>query len=289
MTGWSPRLELVGNPRFVQVSASDAEQIGTSCPNFLSAKIRKGVRARYWDRRYSPEPFLLRPVREISVNLHDLANREPYETLHRSVITAVDTYGLQPGPARWVAHAVETYLDVHDALVAEAGTATFVEFDPETGKPPRVLSVWAPVYSDGNGLRELRRFRLNSTKPRNPVDNDRWQSVAAYIAATSGDSEMTRIRVVEVGLTEGDYKVVFDDDPEAAKRYYASNHRATLGAAIDQDGYSPGRNCADCKIAGICPAQVSLDGSLGQSSPGLEHVLSAPATWTRMPAVPQGG
>lgn len=289
LAGWSPRLELVGNPRFIQVSASDAEQMGTACPNFLSAKMRKGVRARYWDRRYSPEPFLLRPVREIGVNQHATANSEPYEVLHRSVVAAVDTYGLQPGPARWVTHAVETYLDVHDALVAEAGTATFLDFDPEVGKPPRVLSVWAPVYSDGKGLREVRRFRLNSTQRHNPIDNDRWQSVAAFIVATSGDPKMTRIRVVEVGLTQGDYKVVFDDDPDAAKRHYATSHRATLGVAIDQEGYSPGRNCADCKLVGICPAQVSLDGSLGQPGPGigtrsvsasdLDTYLRCPARW----------
>jgi len=72
-----------------------------------------------------------------------------------------------------------------------------------------------------------------------------------------------RVRVVEVGCTDGSYRELFDGTPEQAGELYEASGKARLRAAVDGGGYRPGGACVDCKLVASCPALPRRSGLLG--------------------------
>ena len=279
-------MEVSGETEIVKVSASDAAELPAGCGRFGALKVRRQVHPVAFRRRdYWDEPFVLKVVREAAVALHDSDFLDDWRLAEEAIERQLDGWPLlHPGVRRFCAHAVEMYLQAHDVLAAETGPLRFDGYDPETGGPRdnRRLTVFAPVYSDGQGLFEVRRMRFGSARRD---DGDAWAPVAAQVLA----ARASRVRVVEVGLKDGSTTVVFDGTAQEARTAYTGAPRAAVTGVVAGSSVEPGRQCGGCKAAGCCDGPVPLAGHLGQAAPGLktrsvsasdlETYRTCPAQW----------
>lgn len=253
----------------LRVWASDAESHPAHCGVFPAAKVRRDFAVDGWARRYGDEPFMLGVIREIVVALHRDARTITWEGLQEALNEQMaQRSDLHPGLRRYVAHAVEQYLDAHDEREAQHGEMRFVTLDPVSGSQGREVKVWALVYSSADGAREIRRLRVKRARSR-AAEHDRWATVAGYLAAKMQmRTPPTGIRVVEVGLQDGSTEVVLQCTHEEALAFYDAHGRPVIQQLIAPTDYRPGHSCQKCKLAGRCPSLQDLTDCLGQRRPG---------------------
>ncbi|WP_328663253.1 PD-(D/E)XK nuclease family protein [Streptomyces sp. NBC_00328] len=254
----------------LRVWASDAESHPAHCGVFSAAKARRDFAVEGWERRYGDEPFMLGVIRDIVVALHRDVRTITWEGLQEALNEqmALRSDNLHPGLRRYVAHAVEQYLDAHDALEAQHGEMRFTTLDPVVGGQGREIKVWAFLYSNGDGVREIRRLRMKRARSRTE-ESDRGATVAGYVAARlQMRVPPTGIRVVEVGLQDGSTEVVLEHSYEDALALYEAQGRPVIRQLISPTDYGPGPSCQKCKLAGRCPSLQDLTDCLGQRRPG---------------------
>ncbi|MFF3467485.1 PD-(D/E)XK nuclease family protein [Streptomyces sp. NPDC002619] len=275
----------------VRVSATDAESHPAHCGVFPAAKVRRRFAVDGWKRRYGDEPFMLGVIRDIIVALHRDARIITWEGLQEALNEqmARRSDNLHPGQRRYVAHAVEQYMDAHDELAAHHGEMRFLAPDPSIGSQDREVTVWGLLYTSADGVREIRRLRLKRARSR-AGEHDRWATVAGYVAARMQlHFPPTGIRVVEVGLLDGSTEVVLEHSREEALALYDAHGRPAIQQLIAPTRYQPGHSCQNCKLAGRCPSLQDLTDCLGQKRPGpstrsvsaadLELYSKCPARW----------
>ncbi|WP_234315025.1 MULTISPECIES: PD-(D/E)XK nuclease family protein [Streptomyces] len=272
------------------MSASDAESYAARCGVFLAAKVRRRFTVAGWERRHGDDPFMLKVTRQVIAALHRDERIATWEGLQEALREQMAQYpDLHPGVERYIAHAVEQYLDAHDELAAQYEEVRFFAFDPAVGSQGREVTVWAPLYSSVDGVREVRRLRVNKARS-SAEEHDRWATVAAFAAAGAKMRiPPVKIRIVEAGLFDGSTEVVFEATPDEVRTRYETYGRPVIKKLLDAADYRPGQSCQDCKLAGCCPSLEDLSGCLGQRRPGthtrsvsaadLELYLKCPARW----------
>ncbi|MET9437557.1 PD-(D/E)XK nuclease family protein [Streptomyces sp. NPDC006551] len=233
---------------------------------------------------------MLRVTRQVIAALHRDERIATWEGLQEALREQMTQYSdLHPGVERYVAHAVEQYLDTHDELAAQYEEVRFFAFDPVVGSQGREVAVWAPLYSSVDGVREVRRLRVNKARS-SAEEHDRWATVAAFVAAgVKMRVPPVKIRIVEAGLFDGSTEVVFEGTPDEVRTRYETYGRPVIKNLLEATDYRPGQSCQNCKLAGCCPSLEDLSGCLGQRRPGthtrsvsaadLELYLKCPARW----------
>lgn len=177
-------------------------------------------------------------------------------------------YNLHPALLRFALNAVENYLNCHDLIESEVGPLRLRTCDPkvlpDASFPSQQLFVWAPVYDSETGVREVRKLRFGPARPTPTKAND-WAVTAAHVAGLVRPQRgVERIRVVEIGLSDGSMEVLFDDSPATAQALYEAQTVKVIEKIIFDRSATPGASCGRCKIAGCCNALERLDGFLGQ-------------------------
>ncbi|MFF4961249.1 PD-(D/E)XK nuclease family protein [Streptomyces sp. NPDC001222] len=232
-------------------------------------------------------------MRDVSIALQDDPRIDSWDELSQLVSQNLAPYGLHSAVLRYATQAVENYLICHDLSKAELGALQLRMCDPEVVPDPRFpgqkLNVWAPVYDSDSGVREVRKLRFGTARqaPENP---DRWTVTAAHVAGlVRPRGDVTRIRVIELGLSDGSVEVLFNDSPAVAKALYDSQVVPALNKIVESKSVTPGSNCGKCKMAGCCDTLEKLDGFLGQvrrghatrsvSARDLEIYETCPSQW----------
>ncbi|MGW0095107.1 PD-(D/E)XK nuclease family protein [Streptomyces sp. NPDC003328] len=255
----------------LRVWASDAESHPAHCGVFPAAKVRRDFTVDGWQRRYGDEPFMLGVIRDIIVALHHDTRTLTWEGLQEALNEQMTrrSGNLHPGQRRYVAHAVEQYLDAHDELEAQHGEMRFSILDPVFGNNGREVKVWALLYTGSDGVREIRRLRVKRARGR-AEERDRWATVAGYVAtrAKMQGRPPTTIRVVEVGLQDGSTEVVLEHSHEEVLALYEAQGQPVIRQLIAPTDYGPGHSCQKCKLAGRCPSLQDLTDCLSQRRPG---------------------
>ncbi|WP_406314208.1 PD-(D/E)XK nuclease family protein [Streptosporangium sp. NBC_01639] len=279
------RSELVGNPDIVRLSASMLDRRESDCGDFAAAKARPDVRPQVFERRrFAPwESFPLGLVMQV-LDAVEFDGADVDEAVGQAVEGNRDP--VHPGAARWILHACRTYLETAESLAAEGG-----DLRPErhprivqrSGSPAemRALTAWGRWYGSPDGtVVEFRRLRL-----RRPLGRaaDPATLAMAYVAA-AGDravggtqdlyrsvpvpvrepaADPARVRVVEVGLTDGAAAVLVDTAPEDVRRAYLASARPVATGLLAGGHRSPGGDCADCKLRASCGTLPRTPGLLG--------------------------
>lgn len=135
---------------------------------------------------------------------------------------------------------------------------------------------------EGNGVRELRLLRTGSVRDR---ERDEAETALAAGVVASADLVLSgtwekrpltlrpaprpqRVRIVEIGCSDGTSNVLFDGTAQEAHEKYAQDAEAAVVAAAEETGYLPGTGCGDCDLIGLCPAVPVRPGLLGVDGNG---------------------
>ncbi|HUZ55884.1 MAG TPA: PD-(D/E)XK nuclease family protein [Streptosporangiaceae bacterium] len=209
---------------------------------------------------------------------------------------------LHPGLVQWAAHAVTHYLEAALPAVKMPGVGQpalvpvrdewVQQLDlgrlDESGVRMYELCAWGRRYQSPDGLfRELRlpRFGTVEGAEREPGEVAMAARVLAFgsparVAEKKGTGAYdwpTRrgrpylvqqgplpswVRVVEVGCGDGSARVLFEGDPDKAKREY-EEARGRLRATVDAAERRPGRSCVSCRLAPTCLDLTKVPGLLG--------------------------
>ncbi|WP_380177013.1 PD-(D/E)XK nuclease family protein (plasmid) [Kineococcus sp. DHX-1] len=257
----------------------------------MALKTRPKVKAASWLRTYSNDmPFVLQDVHELVAEAHQANGIETYTALHAWLLQRLDARNSPRLLRPYIETAVENVLDVHASIEAELGPLRLLATNPVVGPPTRQLTVWGPLYTTDEGVREVRRVRVGSAHDIPSAADLAWTATAAYLAAKfKGSPAAHRVRVVEVGAGNGSRAVVFDDTPDAAVALFAAGAQDRARTLVEQDHVVSCRSCGDCKATGVCDAPVQVRGMLGQEEPGvasrsisptaLEKYDRCPAQW----------
>ncbi|MEV4189264.1 PD-(D/E)XK nuclease family protein, partial [Streptosporangium canum] len=277
--------ELVGNPAIVRLSASMLDRREGDCRDFAAAKARPEVRSQIFERRrFAPwEGFPLGLVMRV-LDAVEFDGAEVDAAVTRALEDNRDP--VHPGAARWIRHACHTYLETADSLAVEGGglrPERHPRIVQRSGSPAemRALTAWGRWYGSPDGaVVEFRRMRLR--RPLGRADGPATLAMA-YVAAV-GDQAVggtqdlyrtvpvpvrepgaspRRVRVVEVGLTDGAAAVLVDTAPEQVRHDYLSSVRPVAAGLLDGGHRSPGGDCADCKLRASCGALPRTPGLLG--------------------------
>ncbi|MGW2214043.1 PD-(D/E)XK nuclease family protein [Nonomuraea sp. NPDC001684] len=273
---WIPPIELVGDASDLRVSATILSG-GSACGRYLAIKARPRVNAVGWKPLYGKSSLFLPGD---LVRLVEAAHDAPPEALAPSAIAGwlqqqFDALGIHRLTRPFLTQAVENILEAHEAIESELGPLRLVAQGHTVGQRGQHLTVWGPVYSGEQGIREVRRYRLGRAHSAPTKGDRRWGLTAARVIAHMG-SPAARVRAVEIGAVDGSISVLFDDTPEAAQDAFQSLGMPHLLQVIEQTQASPGWDCASCKIAGACDSLLPLTGMLGQRGPGIAFRSVAP-------------
>lgn len=264
-------LRLVGRSDILKVSATDVQDRPGGCGTYGALKVRPNLQTPDWRRRYdNSQPFLLGLIRDIACRIQGDPRTETWEGMNALIQAELAAHSLHPGSRSFASHAIETYIEAHESIAQEVGELKLRTFDPQVYPAAgNTLTVWAPIYENATGVREVRRLRFKQARKAGRT-NERWTSVAAHVASLMRPiEEIRRIRVVEIGLLDGSIETVFDDSPSRARELFTEVALPDLERVIGGSGAFPGLSCKECKVAGCCEALTTLNGFLGQKSPGI--------------------
>ena len=286
-----PSLNVVGDPRFVKVSASDVAG-SCECGRFLVLKTRPAVKVvDGWSRLFAPwgegVPMLVADLIALVLDAHD-RQFGTYKDQAAWLDSAIAERGVHRLLRPYLRLAVDNVLEAHESIEAEIGPLRLLTENPAIGPAQRRLTAWGPAYETADGIREIRRFRLGSV--RSDEDSETWALIAAYVVAAYGQFvPSARVRVVEIGAVDGSSAVLFDGTAAEARAEFLARGRDLAAAVADDDHVAPCRSCGDCKAAGSCHALIPADGMLGQPGRGLssrsvsalelEQYMRCPGQW----------
>lgn len=284
---WTSPDECRGNADSVRVTASDAENRAQGhCEMHLGLKARPRVWPHEPAARRSPYKGALFRIADIIEATHrfEAAGKDRATALERAKLRL---NGAHPGDQAYAEHALEQYFDFHEAREAELGPLVHLGNWTVIPWKQAELGVWGPIYEAADGVREVRRFRLDRAKRR----DTEWADVAGLVAKeTRGARQAEFIHVVELGLMDGlEYTVANGEDRQAVDRRFAMRGRGAANSVAMGGARKPGWDCATCKIYATCDALIPTPGALQQvkmaawtrsiSATGLTRYETCPAQW----------
>ncbi|GII91523.1 PD-(D/E)XK nuclease family protein [Sinosporangium siamense] len=307
---WTVRSELTGNPDIIRLSASMLDRRESDCHEFVAIKSRPEIRQRVWERRrYTPwEAFPLGLVMAV-LDAVEFEDADVDATVTR--VLDDNRSPVHPGAARWIRHACRTYAETAESLAAElahSGVELLPERNPRivqsvSSTELRAMTAWGRWYSTPDGhLVEFRRMRTRRSTGR----PDGAATIAmAYVAATGGQAlnprdvyreipvpvhrdlpRVDRVRVVEVGLTDGGAKVLIDLAPGEVRQAYLTTVRPVASGLLAGARRAPGHDCAECKLRDSCDDLVHLPGLLGLRDRGTHRRVWSVTTARRYQICP---
>jgi hypothetical protein len=271
MVSWRPKTFGLTPEALLKVGASDAEN-DQLCPQqaYVKSHFRSRVTGTHgwektWDNDYFPLKYFLSAL-EAYLYSGGRPERDRIAASRRTYVSA------HPGVRNYLDSSLENYLDFLGAREAENGTdAVYLGYDHLIRvKSKSGLSVWAPAFEFGGGHIEIHRLRLKGTRPE--VTN--WAHIAAYIASRLPGRMVETISILDVSLyhdphiSRQDSVLIDRITPVQAEALYQSNARSAAISIVTGGPPSPGHECGDCKVAGVCDALVPMDGALQQEVPG---------------------
>ena len=267
---WTPPNDCLGDITAVRVTASDAENWTQGhCEMHLGLKTHPKIWPQVPAARRAPYRGPLFRVADVIEATHRL---EAAGVLRAAAFERAKRQlnGSHPGDRAYAEHALEQYFELHEAREAEIGPMAHLGNWHVVPRGQAELAVWGPVYETVEGIREVRRFRLDRAKRK----DTEWADIAAWVAKeVPGKHQPSSVHVVEVGLLDGlEYSVVSGEGPDTADSRFALRGRAAANSAAMGETRIPGRDCAACKIYATCEALIPASGILQQSEP---------AAWTR--------
>ncbi|WP_177221466.1 PD-(D/E)XK nuclease family protein [Lentzea xinjiangensis] len=186
------------------------------------------------------------------------------------------------GLLRWAEHAVGQYLRASAELPAVPG-AVMAPWSREWAIQYeqgglREFRVQGRRYASADGrIRELRIMHTGSLEDRG--SDPAVAAVAAYVLAFGRPvlggkwdvplvvgkipTEVDRIRVIDIGLLDGSWNVVFDGDRNQASAAFRTEAFPSIKAIADGREFRPGNDCARCYLRRDCPALPRRAGLLG--------------------------
>lgn len=273
---------MTGDPSLVRIGASAGRD--EQCLEQQAAKARPAMWPARRSRARKPrlDDFPLARV---------MAALDAVELRGEPVAEAVACLGhegkpLHPGAIRWGRHAVTAYLAGAAAIDTPAVTAVPHFWVAQRADTPVTweMYAWGRRYeSPDRTTRELRLIRLGvaDDSHRAPAN----VAIAAYSAAFGGPAawperwdepfrpvngpqvDVQRVRVLEVGLEDGSYVVLFDGTPRQAEALYAEHARVLVREITVGGTPLPGTACADCKLVTACGALPRIPGLLSTTDP----------------------
>lgn len=143
------------------------------------------------------------------------------------------------------------------------------------------LYAWWRRYESLDGsFREYRRLRHGTVKGSPPGEI----GIAAYVAVhgrpaawpkpwserfsmlDAAPQRVRNIRIVEVGLADGQVSVEFEGNVEDAEEYYRMYGHPYVARVVSAGGLSTGSSCFECKQMTACTALPRVPGILGLPS-----------------------
>ena len=279
-----------GNAEAIRLASSLLDRGDDRCVEFVALKARPKAVADVAERRYAPwETFPLGIVMEIldAVEFDDA----DAEDAIKQVISGWRS-NVHPGLATWLRHATLAYLAVDAGLGARLA-ADGVELramsrprvvQHSNGESVRMLTAWGRWYASTEGtVREFRRLRYRA--PRGKATGlstlaMAYVSAVGTVAAGNVNRDLpvavlpdhaappTRVRVVEVGLSDASEKLLIDACPGEIRRGYAERVRPAAAKMLAGGIRAACSDCADCKINTSCGDLPLTPGLLGLTGRG---------------------
>jgi hypothetical protein len=189
------------------------------------------------------------------------------------------------GARTWAIHALTSYLEADEYLrddlpgLRPAGSRAVLYKSPDG--EVKEIDVWGLWLRDPQAgiveLRMLRQRSIDDVAPRDPavvgvaakiaadgqpyeVDVKRWRP---FLGMSDPGGPVQRVRVVDIGLADASYDVLFDGTVEEARELYKATAAPVVPAVLAGGGYSPGRQCDGCFIIEGCPVMPRRPGMLG--------------------------
>ena len=276
----SQRSVLRVTPRF-------AANAGKSCPRYLALKARPEAGKRP-ARRQRLETFADQPVRDVldRIEFEDMSVAQA----HREHRASKDGSRCHPGLLRWTDHAVQNYLRAGESLSEANGHlrprsrewAVQYPIRPRSDQDVFEIRAAGRFYESEDGrVREIRLPRTYSVDPANrsvpPPGPPELAAIAIVLAegrtvlgkwtvplgVSPASSIVERVRVVEIGLTDGSWDVALDEPTVTVRELYETHARHTLRGATRGESYLPGRGCVRCPERATCPELLRRPGLLG--------------------------
>ncbi|MFD9702117.1 PD-(D/E)XK nuclease family protein [Lentzea sp. NPDC059081] len=197
----------------------------------------------------------------------------------------------------WVTKAVRYYLTACAEIVwAEElpGESKLAPVSRNWGRRRRVESDGGEVVHEevvsgrrfeGEGVRELRLLRTRSVRDR--ARDEAEIALAAGVVASASvvlsgmwdRRALTlrpalaphRVRVVEIGCSDGSHNVLFEGTSQEAHEKYQRDAESLVSEAASGTEYLPGSDCGGCDLVGQCPAVPVRPGLLGVDGGGLSR------------------
>jgi len=290
---WVMPVGVVGDAEVVRLAGSLLDRGDGQCAEFAALKARPKVVPDAGERRYAPwETFPLGIVMEIIDSVEFDGAEIEYAMGH---VLSGRRSTVHPGTAKWLRHATLAYFAA-DARLAAGLAAGGVELHPQSrarvvqhtaGESVRMLTAWGRWYASSDGtVREFRRLRY-----RRPRGKSTDASTLALAHVTSAGSlaagnlsrdvpvaviadravPPTRVRVVEVGLTDATETLLIDARPDEIRRWYSEQVRPVAAGMLIGGSRVPGGDCTECKIKLSCGALPHAPGLLGLTDRGTHH------------------
>ncbi|MEU6382826.1 PD-(D/E)XK nuclease family protein [Streptomyces bauhiniae] len=278
-TAWHKPHWLTGDDGLVRVGPGTGGSEEHTCPSHAAAKARPGLWSARRLRLPKPEleTFTLGPVMDAvdRVEFHGETSDQALAGL-RSRSPA-----LHPGHLTYAEHALRTYVGAcaGDGEQRLRPVRPYWVAQRENGKFWEMYAWWRRYESADGRLREYRRLRHGEAKDSEPGEI----AIAVYVAVHGRQAAWPRkwarafqpygptarperVRVVEVGLADGQPRVQFDGTAEEAEAYYAEYGHAHVARVVAGGRPVPGSSCVDCKQFTGCEAVPRRPGVLGLSS-----------------------
>ncbi len=275
---WAPSGLTLKYGREMVATASDLEESDwPDCSLRLALKMRRDT---------YPDTGSWRKARQAQIPLGWFLDALPH--LHRSIAhgnhpdvalaAARATYArAHPGLRVYLDHALEEYLDLHQARERVLGSLTYLGHHSDmslNASKGSSLSVWAPMYETSDGHREVRRLRMRAAKDEVTA----WAAVAAKVAAERDGRAAVSVSVLEVSLADGSDVVLLDRiTPAEADSFYERLARPRALTLMNGETATPCSNCADCKAVAVCTSLAPMNRTLRQTDKGI-HTRSVSAS-----------
>lgn len=274
---WPMPAGLKGNPRPLRVSASLAGQPEDTCPAYTAAKARPAVSSKVRTRHPKTrlEDFPLGRAQK-ALDMVELEGASLDTALQDVERCAPPLHDMQ---RNFIRGAVRSYLGnkrPHDApTVVPCG----YEWALRTTKDDRPweYTAWGRRYHNpSTGLREFRFLALGRAGERErpvaqvahaahvaasgePAERPEWNNLPYKLL---GAEPVNWVRVVEVGLVDGSYKLLFEGTPEEARALFAADATGRIKSLVRGGNPRPGASCLKCKLLTSCGALPKTPGLL---------------------------
>jgi PD-(D/E)XK nuclease superfamily len=272
---------MTGDRNLVRIGASAVG--GNGCLEQRAVKARPamwpGVRPRARMPRMNEFPLGLVMA---ALNDVEFGGRSRDQVLAR---LGADGQPVHPGASCWARHCIGAYLDGAVMISTKAVTPVRHHWIAQQSKGRKIweLFSWGRRYESADGTyREFRFIRYGAAGYDRDLAEvalaayatahgrlapwpDPWQEPCTILSGAQVDVQY--VRVLEVSLLDGSYKILFEGTPEAADDLYATKARDQVRAVSVGGPPQPGYDCADCKLVTACAELPRIPGALGITDP----------------------